>query len=123
MYIVKKVWRDKHGNEEFEYLSGFYTSKEKAKPFIDEYEERYKSFFEDISEVKTEFIEITDAHYFAVINVLYSGNRIDDLYGIFDGQHITDFLMKNGYLPDEKTSIYIIPLTPNKEFDGYTNTF
>ena len=122
MYIVKKVWRDKHGNEEFEYLSGFYTSKEKAKPFIDEYEERYKSFFEDISEVKTEFIEITDDYYFAVIR-RYTGGRIDDLYGVFDGQYVIDFLTTKEYLPDKKTDVYVIPLTIDAEFKGYTNTF
>lgn len=126
MYIVKKVWKDKRGNEEFEYLSGFYTSKEKAEPFIREYEEYYKSFLEEVleevSEVKTEFIEITSSRYFAVIKV-YSNNRIDDLYGVFDGQHVTDFLMERGYSPDEETDIYIIPLTVNMEFEGYTNTF
>lgn len=122
MYIVKKAWTGKYGEEEFEFLSGFYTSKEKAKPFIEEYEERYRSFFEEVSGVRTEFIEIDDSRYFAVIKV-YSNNRIDDLYGVFDGQYVTDFLTEEGYSPDEKTDIYVVPLTIDMKFKGYTSTF
>ena len=124
MYVVKETWVNEYAGrreKEFEYLSGYYTSKKEALPFIQKYRERYASFFGD-TEVKTEFIEITNGRYFSVL-VNYTDSRLDDFLGVFDGQDVIDFLEKKGYSPNRKTDIYVIPITIGKEFKGYTNSF
>lgn len=120
MYIVKMVWSRKNENE-FEYLSGYYTSKNHALQSVELYKSGFFAKDEGVS-VNAEFIELGHGKKYAVI-VNYNGGRLDDFLGVFELPSLLTFLEENGYQANKKTDVYIIPITVNEKFEGYTNTF